>query len=79
MSVREEKVKIRDVITVLQKLGFKYKSKNRFHRYYKNEADGMLVNLPLDPDEYLPPRWFYHLMVDIGLGAREFRRILESP
>jgi predicted RNA binding protein YcfA (HicA-like mRNA interferase family) len=74
MSPRLPRVTARQVISVLEKLGFHQVRQSGSHKIFRN--DGIRVTVPLHGNEILHPKVVRSILADVGLTVEEFQDLL---
>jgi len=72
------RVTARQVVRVLEKLGFMLTRQSGSRKIYKN-AVGKRATLPFHAGKTLHPKVLKGIMVDAGLTVEEFVRLLKDP
>ena len=74
MSPRLPRVTARQVIRVLEGLGFRQVRQSGSHRIFRN--DGTRVTVPSHGKKILHPKVVKSILTDVGLTVEEFRKLL---
>ena len=77
VSAPERPVKVKEVMEVLRKLGYKRKRADASGQTFVTE-DGGFQSLPADPEQVMLRRWLHMIIAETGLGMREFERVLRT-
>ncbi len=69
------RVNARQLIKVVEKLGFKLVRQSGSHRIYKNE-DGIRLTIPYHSGKILHPKIVASVLDDTEISADEFKKLL---
>ena len=77
MSDKLPRVTAREVIKVLEKIGFHLARQSGSHKIYKNDK-GVRVTVPYHSGKVLHPKLLKSILRDADLTVEEFKRILKK-
>jgi len=77
MSDKLPRVTAREVIRVLEKIGFRLVRQSGSHKIYKNEK-GVRTTVPYHSGKILHPKLLKSILRDADLTVEEFKRILKK-
>lgn len=69
-------VRARELIRVLQKLGFYHYNQVGSHAQFKN-SDGVKITVPIHGSKELGKKTVKGIIIDIGISVEEFIRLLK--
>ncbi|MCX8082856.1 MAG: type II toxin-antitoxin system HicA family toxin [bacterium] len=75
MSEKLPRVKAKEVIKVLEKIGFFLSRQSGSHKIYKNN-EGKRVTVPYHSDKILHPKVLKSILKDASLTIDEFKKLL---
>ncbi len=70
-------VKSRELIRVLEKLGFRHYHQVGSHAQFKN-SDGIKITVPIHGGKEIGKKTVHGILADINLSVEEFIRLLKS-
>ncbi|RLF48283.1 MAG: type II toxin-antitoxin system HicA family toxin [Thermoplasmata archaeon] len=77
MSSKLPRVTAREVIKVLEKIGFYLVRQSGSHKIYKNDK-GVRITVPYHAGKILHPKLLKSILKDADLTVEEFKRILKK-
>ena len=77
MSDKLPRVTAREVIKVLEKLGFRLVRQSGSHKIYKND-EGVRTTVPYHSGKILHPKLLKQILKDADLSVEEFKRLLKK-
>ena len=77
MSDKLPRVTAREVIKVLEKLGFRLVRQSGSHKIYKND-EGVRITVPYHSGKILHPKLLKQILKDADLSVEEFERLLKK-
>lgn len=75
MSEKLPRVKAKEIIKVLEKLGFFLSRQSGSHKIYKNSL-GKRVTIPFHTSKTLHPKILKSVLIDAEIDAKELKKIL---
>ena len=78
MNPRLPRVTAKQVIRVLEKIGFGLARQSGSHKIYKN-ATGKRVTVPFHAGKILHPKVLKSIITDAELTVKEFTQLLKDP
>lgn len=76
MSPKLPVVKAKDVIRVVQKLGFELDRQSGSHAIYYRKADKKRVVVPIHPAKDIKPKTLHGIIRNMGIEPWEFKKLL---
>jgi predicted RNA binding protein YcfA (HicA-like mRNA interferase family) len=76
LSPRLAGFKARDVVRVIERLGFVFDRQKGSHAVYVRASDKARVVIPVHAGKDLKPQTLAGIVADIGLSAEEFLRLV---
>jgi len=77
MSNKLPRITAREVIRVLERIGFRLVRQSGSHKIYKNEK-GVRITVPYHSGKILHPKLLKSILRDADLSVEEFKRILKK-
>ncbi len=77
MSPLLPQVKAKDLMRVVEKLGFVLDRKSGSHTVYYRESDKRRAVIPVHAGKDIKPKTLHAIIKDIGLEPKEFKKLLK--
>lgn len=77
MSEKLPRVTAKEMIKIVEKLGFRFSRQSGSHKIYKND-EGKRVTIPYHSGKILHPKLVKSILVDAGISAEEFKKTMKK-